>query len=190
MLLKACLVMGLWLSAQAALGQTPLHEKISQALTVWTTPTGQRVIIAHCRYARMGCAKRLELLAQWIEQAALQHNVDPELIAAIALHESGFNPFALGSVSEAGIMQLHPRGIGRSVRFVRDETYRHKCKQKPGACQKEVIDKAAALFASGVRRCGSTEQALGYYNTGRCQQNGYAKRVMHRYQTLALGVTP
>lgn len=187
--IKRTVILCLWLLAPAAQAQLALHEKLTQAITVWTTPSGQRVTVAHCRYARMGCAKRLELLAQWIEDAADKHGVDPLVLSAIALHESGLNPFAQGQVGEAGIMQLHPRGVGRQVRFVKDERYRDRCKKEPGACQKEVIDQAATLLATATKTCGSVERALGYYNTGRCQKNGYAGRVMHRYATLS-GLVP
>lgn len=183
--IKRTLVLCLWLVAPVAQGQRALNEKLTQAITVWTTPSGQRVTVAHCRYARMGCAKRIKLLAQWIEDAAAKHGVDPLVLSAIALHESGLNPFAQGQVGEAGIMQLHPQGVGRQVRFVKDTGYRDRCKRTAGACQKEVIDKAASLLATAIKTCGSVERALGYYNTGRCQTNGYADRVMHRHATLS-----
>lgn len=183
--IKQTLILCLWLLAPAAKAQSTLYDKITEALTVWTTPSGQRVTVAHCRYARMGCAKRIELLASWIKDAASRHGVDPLVLSAIALHESGMNPFAVGGVGEAGIMQLHPRGVGRKVRFVRDERYRDQCKRAPGACQKEVIERAAILLATATKKCGSVARALGYYNTGHCQENGYAGRVMHRHAQLS-----
>lgn len=189
MLTKTPIVLCIWAMASFAQAQTSLHEKLIEALTVWTTPTGQRVVIAHCRYARMGCAKRVELLAQWIEEAAARHGVDPLVLAAIALHESGMNPFALGSVGEAGIMQLHPRGVGRNLRFVRDERYRDRCKRVSGACQQQIIERAASLLAIATIKCGSIPRALGYYNSGHCQHTAYSGRVLRKHQALS-GLIP
>jgi hypothetical protein len=55
-----------------------------------------------------------------------------------------------------------------------------RCRKEPGACQREVVERAAQLLAKSVEQCGGDVKAgLAAYNTGRCDGNkGYAKRIL------------
>jgi hypothetical protein len=126
-----------------------------------------------------------------------QYGLDPWLLAAMAFRESGLNPFAVGTRGEKGILQLHPKNRrAKEVRFVQDESYRTRCQRQPGACQREVVERAAFILASSLGKCGGDlEQALGMYNTGRCGGSAsYAKRVLKeraRLMSLAgVDITP
>ncbi|MBK8583324.1 MAG: hypothetical protein IPL86_16345, partial [Flavobacteriales bacterium] len=98
------------------------------------------------------------------------------MLSAIALHESGLNPFAQGQVGKLGSRgRTLGAWAGRCVSSKTSATATPMQKE-PGACQKEVIDQAATPLATATKTCGSVERALGYYNTGRCQKNGYGAR--------------
>ena len=143
--------------------------------------SGLTVPAAHCRHAAGGCERRLSEFARYIVEAGDRHGVDPWLMAAMAYRESGYNPFAMGSLGELGILQIHPAGpTAMSVRFMRDEWYRRRCRQEPGACQQEIVDHAARLLARSLQLCGGdVNDALGAYNTGRCGGNDrYSKRIL------------
>jgi soluble lytic murein transglycosylase-like protein len=48
-------------------------------------------------------------LAQIITEAAVQHGVDPNLLAAVAFKESRYNTTAVSRIGAEGIMQLKPK---------------------------------------------------------------------------------
>ena len=117
--------------------------------------------------------------------------IDPFVLAAMAFRESGFDPFATGAAGEVGIVQLHPRGIGRSVRFIQNERYRERCRREVGACQREVVEVGAAHFAEAITTCGGVSDALGYYNRGICGETDYSRRVLRERERLVeLAKTP
>lgn len=157
--------------------------------------SGKTIPAYHCRHAPGGCESRLSTFATYLVEAGSQYGVDPWLMAAMAFKESGFNPFALGSLGELGILQINPgRRDAQNVRFVRDEYYRRRCRKEPGACQREVIQHAAQLLGRAVEKCGrDMKEALGMYNTGRCGGNKtYAKGILDTRDELlkAAGTLP
>lgn len=174
---------------KAELDPTPLlQQALRFRVTVHTNKkTGHITAASHCRHASGGCDKRLLEFAHYLKEAGEAHNIDPWLLAAMAFRESGLNPFAIGGVGELGILQLNPKNArSRGVRFVRDQWYRKRCQREPGACQREVVDRAAQLLATSIEQCGgNVEQALGMYNTGRCGGNeDYARRVLSEVEKL------
>lgn len=153
--------------------------------------SGRTIPASHCRHAPGGCEKRLAAFAEYLVDVGTRRGTDPWLMAAMAFKESGFNPFALGSVGELGLLQINPeRKDANGVRFVRDEWYRKRCRNEPGACQREVIDHAAQVLSRSFQRCnGDVVGALGAYNTGRCAGNlSYAKRVLDERVELRTAV--
>ncbi len=165
----------------------PTVEALSLALdrrmTVWRS--GDRVVyVAHCRSARGGCAQRAATFATLIGEAARRHAIDPFLLAAVAIRESGMDPTAAGAAGERGIVQLHPRGSGSSVRYVQSEGYRRRCMRRADACQDEVLDAGARLLSNSIIRCGGVREGLGAYNRGACGPTQYATRVMNERQRL------
>lgn len=148
--------------------------------------TGGTVPAYHCRHAPEGCDQRLTVFARYLTEAGQQAGVDPWLLAAMAFRESGFNPFAMGSLGELGILQLHPKNPrSKEVRFLHDDWYRKRCRKQSGACQREVVERAAQLLASSVAECGNVKDALGAYNTGRCGGNPvYSKRILGERKLL------
>ena len=160
-----------------------LARALDRRMTVWRTD--QRVVyVHHCRSANGGCQERVTTFARMIGEASERHGIDPFLLAAVAVRESGMDPTAAGAAGERGIVQLHPRGTGARVRYVRSEAYRRYCARRPDACQDEVLDAGARLLASSITRCGGVREGLGAYNRGECGETGYARRVMSERQRL------
>jgi soluble lytic murein transglycosylase-like protein len=175
---------------RAEMDPTPLlQQALRFRVTVNTNRrSGFMTAVSHCRRASEGCDRRLLEFARYLKEAGEANGIDPWLLAAMAFRESGLNPFAVGNVGELGILQLHPRNArSRGVRFVRDQWYRHRCQREAGACQREVVDRAAQLLAQSLQHCGGNlDQALGMYNTGRCGggNGSYAKRVRGEMEKL------
>jgi hypothetical protein len=174
---------------RAEMDPTPLlQQALRFRVTINTNKrTGHVTAAYHCRHASEGCDRRLLEFARYLKDAGEANGIDPWLLAAMAFRESGLNPFAIGGVGELGILQLHPKNArSRGVRFVRDEWYRNRCHREPGACQREVVDRAAQLLAQCLEQCGGKlDQALGMYNTGRCGgSDTYAKRVLGEVEKL------
>ncbi|HEX7480410.1 MAG TPA: transglycosylase SLT domain-containing protein [Polyangiales bacterium] len=173
-------------------GTALLQRAMRTRITLATDPRdGHAVVIPHCRHAPQGCDARLLEFARYLTDAGDKHGVDPWLLAAMAFKESGFNPFAMGSLGELGILQLHPNNPrSKGVRFLHDEWYRQRCRKQVGACQREVVDRAAQLLVKSLELCGGDmDDALGAYNTGRCGGNRvYTKRILGERQTLRQAV--
>ncbi len=160
-----------------------LERALDRRMTVWRTER-RLVYVRHCRTARGGCPSRVNAFARMIGDASKEHTIDPFLLAAVAVRESGMNPLAAGAIGERGIVQLHPRGAGARIRFVQSEAYRRYCERQPGVCQDEVLEAGARLLARSINRCGTVRDALGAYNRGECGETDYSNRVMSERQHL------
>lgn len=156
-----------------------LERAFVKRMTVWMRPDGSPVLTKHCRQGPVDCRQRLATFARLVVRSAHQHDLDPFLLGALAVHESGLNPAALGQRGEAGLVQLHPRGAGVDVRYVLDESYRDRCQRRLDACQGPVLDRGAATLADHISRCGGVEQGLSAYASGRCGFRGaHPQRVL------------
>jgi hypothetical protein len=156
---------------------------------------GGGVPVAHCRYSGhpraldladpwSRCHARLTAFATIIGRAAAAHSLDPWLLLSVAIRESGLYPHAEGRVGERGIVQLHPRGVGARSRFVSSDAHFRACRRRPDACQAEVVEIGAQHLSEWIERCGSESRGLGGYNSGRCGETGYSRRVLALRETL------
>ncbi len=169
--------------AVAPLADDPEVVALSQALTarltVWTRANGSPVLSRRCREGPVDCEARLRAFAALFVSSARRYDLDPFLLAALAVRESGLDPAALGRRNEAGLVQLHPRGAGRDVRFVQDAAYRERCQAELDACQGPVLDRGAAYLAEGIHACGSLVAGLGRFASGHCTERGvHPRRVL------------
>lgn len=112
-------------------------------------------------------AKYPQSIQQWkavIEENAEEHRVDPNLIAAVMLEESGGNPQALSVSGAIGLMQVMPRD-GIAASFI--------CGSRPCFSNRpsmaELYDPAfnisygTRMLSSLTRKEGSIRQALYRY---------------------------
>jgi hypothetical protein len=159
-----------------------LQQALRVRVTIHHNPrTGFMVPAYHCKRASEGCDARLLEFARYLNDAGTRWEIDPWLLAAMAFKESGLNPFAVGQVGELGILQLHPKNKrSKGVRFIHDAAYRKHCKREAGACQREVVERAAQLLAKSLEKCeGDLKSALGMYNSGHCNaKSPYSARVL------------
>ena len=147
-------------------------------------PSGRHHVV-HCRTAPGGCEARTFRFATMFVDAGRAHRIDPFLLGALAVKESGLSPGAVSRIGAAGILQLHPRGVGAGVPFVRDADVRARCLRRPGACQERVVDIGAAHLAGWLRACDDVESALGGYASGRCAgAPAYSRRVLRELERL------
>lgn len=120
-----------------------------------------------------------------IEQAALRHGVEPELLAALVWTESGFQPDAVSHAGAIGLAQLMPAtaaGLGVDP---------HDPQQN--------LDGGARFLRAMLDQFGSEELALAAYNAGpgRVARTGgipnipetqaYVPKVLGQYQQLRGG---
>lgn len=162
-----------------------LADAFAERLTVSRRRDGTRVLTPRCRNGPVDCERRLLAFASLIVEIATAQDVDPLLLAAMALRESGLDPAALGRNREAGIVQLHPRGAGRDVRYVRDAGYRRRCQRRVDACQREVLERGVSTLVEGIERCGGLRGGLGAYASGHCTTRArYIGRILEERETL------
>jgi len=179
--LLAWLVLRGWAGAQEPIAVVVEADALAGALehelAVWERRDGSIVYVAHCRSAPGGCEARVRSIAVELVRAARAHRVDPWLLAAMALRESGLNPEAVGAIGEVGVLQLHPRSA-------HGQRARAACRRAPGRCGAAVIWIAAEHLAAVQAICGSEGAALGAYNRGECGETTYSRRVLRRRDGL------
>ncbi len=167
-----------------------LASAFVERLTVWRRHDGTRVLTPHCRNGPVPCEERLRAFAALIVEVSQAHGVDPVLVGAMALKESGLDPSVLGRRREAGILQLHPRGAGHDIRYVRDRAYRARCQARVDACQREVLERALETLVRGMQECGGLRGGLGAYASGHCTTSlRYIDRVLEEQARLQQLVT-
>jgi hypothetical protein len=150
---------------------SPIEEKIFLAikkqLVIHYRPDGSPIYSNFCREDK-NCFEHIKYYAKHIVFYSKKYDLDPWLLTAVALHESNFNAYKVGSVGERGIFQIHPKSPwATETRFVYSKAHRRHCKDRIGHCQDEVISTAAKLIKSLLVAHKSQEKALTKYNTGK-----------------------
>ena len=90
--------------------------------------------------------------AQDIAFAIQMTGVDHDLMLAIALHETGFRPWAVGADGETGPWQVHP--------VHRNEEWNVACRVFPDGCPAWHALTAARVLQRGRVKCGSLDLSL------------------------------
>lgn len=113
-LLRVLSLTALWAMASVAVAQETMLYRIEQETVVFTNlpEAGARPIPgwepATGRAAASAPAMPVTVYDPHIERVAREHDLAPELIKAVALVESGFNPQAVSHAGASGLMQLMP----------------------------------------------------------------------------------
>ncbi|MCB9600848.1 MAG: hypothetical protein H6720_10925 [Sandaracinus sp.] len=161
-----------------------LARALDARLTVWRNGSRQ-VYVRHCRSARVSCRARVVALARVLARAGVSATGStPFSSPRWRCAKVGSTRSRKARAGERGIVQLHPRGVGSHVRFVRSEGYRQRCSRAADACQEEVVEAGARLVAASMARCGGMREALGAYNSGVCQATSYGDRVLEERASL------
>src|SRR5574341_81211 len=95
--------------------------------------------VRHCRGAFGGCRARVRRMAALFVRAGRDHQIDPWLLAALSLRESGGNPDAIGARGELGLMQLNPRSRAGTLAA-------RLCSEHPRECPSILVDGAARVL--------------------------------------------
>ena len=85
---------------------------------------GRPPAVAHCNSDSTSVKRRMRKYRPQIDRMAARYNIDSELIRAVILTESCFNPRAVSRVGARGLMQLMPataRMLGVSDTFDPDQ---------------------------------------------------------------------
>ncbi len=165
--------------------QTPAPEIAKASLVAVPDPAQVESTAAlHERKIPTILIKREEILyGAIIEQASDRHQVDPALVKAIIMAESGFNSNAISKKGAKGLMQLMPKtaeALGVEDSFNPEEN----------------IDAGVGYFRNLLNRFdGDIELALAAYNAGSRKVRKYRgvppfratkyyiKKVLKYYQT-------
>ncbi|EGB2808575.1 transglycosylase SLT domain-containing protein [Salmonella enterica] len=120
--------------------------------------------------------------------AGRDYRIDPDLLRAIAWHESGFNPTATGRNSDSsidvGVMQINSQHFSQlsSVGITKDHLYTDPCMN---------IYTGAYFLAVAFKRWGVSWQAVGAYNAGFRQSERqslrrlqYARKIEQIYSAI------
>jgi len=147
-----------------------MKEIILRRLTVWVRREDNEPVYAwSCRNLRFGCERQVEAFVGYIFDEARIQKFDPWLVAAMAWHESRFNPFAVSNENAFGILQMLRRSRWSSgLRFVHNPQYRTRCRNELGSCQREIIERSIYWTRKTISICGSIQGGLRMYNSGRC----------------------
>lgn len=166
MVVAISLVFGVW-----RVRADDLENALEGRLTVWVRPRDNHPFyVRHCTLAKGGCRARIRALAKLFNDVAARKALDPTLLAAVAVKESGLNPKARGSYGEEGVLQINPRNKhARKLRRTGD-----------GAPTLEsMVEVGAEILRACIDKCGSIEAGLGAYKTGRCDPSlPYVRRVL------------
>jgi peptidoglycan DL-endopeptidase CwlO len=133
----------------------PKRGDVVKIQDVYTTPTAIRRIVPEDGVGSAASSVSSNLSSRFNDlfaQAGAKYDISPNLLAAVAKQESGFNPNAVSGAGAQGLMQIMPgtaRGLGVNAM---DPT--------------QAVDGAARMLSGLVKQFKSTELALAAYNAG------------------------
>lgn len=137
---------------------TPIAAVLAALLVVWVTPAGEAVLVRHAREA--GGLEHVQAVAEDLRDAAAAHGVDADLLAALAVHESGLRH--VETRWGVGVLQINPAHRLAAGGLC--------CAADVPGCMAWHVDAGAAAFAESLAACGDEWGALGHYRAGRCMR--------------------
>lgn len=159
---------------QPALTATPVSGADSSAMA--ESPSGECSISQ--RYP-----EKVRRWCDWIERYAAENGLDPNLIAAVILQESGGNPEAYSRSGAVGLMQVMPRD-GIAATFM--------CKNGPCFASRPTMEElfdpefniayGTRMLAGLIRKTGDVREALKAYGPMDMGYS-YADLVLKIYET-------
>ena len=122
----------------------------SEAIYVMDTRTAEYI-----RYLRPDIDPGMvELIAQAVDMACLEHGLDTELVVALIARESSFLPWARSRADCVGLMQVNPRA------------HKDKCKSYTPSELYHIpvnVGIGCAILREYIDRSKSLDEALGRY---------------------------
>lgn len=103
---------------------------------------------------------------KYIQASCAKHGVEPRLVRALMMHESGGNPFAIGDGGNAlGLCQIHPSAcldLGVSWTTLKTAI----ASKNTDLAAKFGIEYGVAYLAMMIKRFNDVKWALAAYNRG------------------------
>ncbi len=146
------------LTAQASdLDPTPVPTELAKSEDEPQSISGECQISA--RYP-----EKIQQWCQFIQQAAAQYQLDPNLIAAVMLQESGGNPDAYSRSGAVGLMQVMPRD-GKAAEFmcVNGPCFANRPSMQELFDPQFNIEYGVRMLAGLIQRKGDVREALKSY---------------------------
>ena len=126
--------------------------------------------------------EKIQRWCDWIQQSANEHGLDPNLIAAVMLQESGGNPDAYSHSGAVGLMQVMPRdGLAASFQCINGPCFASRPSMDELFEPQFNIAYGVRMLAGLINRKGDVREGLRSYgpmDTG----YSYADKVLAIYQ--------
>jgi soluble lytic murein transglycosylase-like protein len=130
---------------------------------------------------------------QWcslIEEQAVQHELDPLLIAAVMLVESGGQPEVISHSGAVGLMQVMPRdGIAATFQCINGPCFASRPTISELKDPKFNVEYGVRMLAGLVQRYGNTRDALKAYGPADVDY-WYADKVLGIYAMISADAIP
>jgi len=131
-----------------------------------------------------------EKVVQWcalIEEQAGHHGVDPLLIAAVMLVESGGQPEVISHSGAVGLMQVMPRdGIAATFQCINGPCFANRPTIEELKYPVFNVEYGVRMLAGLINRHGNTRDALKAYGPGDVGY-WYADKVLGIYSAILTG---
>ena len=93
------------ISSMILLPNTDVQKNLTLVLK-GPRPYKQNIVKAAVKYKNIGINKRIDLFLPIIIDAAEKYGVDPDLVKAVIMAESSYNPSAVSNKGAVGLMQI------------------------------------------------------------------------------------
>jgi len=153
---------------------TPPAEQVN-------TPQPEEMASDDCTLSN-GYPENIQQWCAYIQHAAAEHQLDPNLIAAVMLQESGGNPDAYSRSGAVGLMQVMPRD-GKAAEFmcVNGPCFANRPSTQELFDPQFNIEYGVRMLAGLIQRKGDVREALKSYGPMDVGYS-YADKVLTIYQ--------
>jgi hypothetical protein len=131
------------------------------------------VIPVLCAAFGVTCTPSQVAVLTELVEVSIEANQDPIFVAAVAYHESRWHADRVSKSGAQGPLGVLPVWLRRPICYVSGRD----------TAGKTLVDCGVRLLIQGVRICGQSRLlALGWYHTGTCRVDRYARVVFASYR--------
>ena len=121
--------------------------------------------LAICAAFGTVCSPAQVAVVSELLEVSIEEKQDPVLVAAVAWHESRWHADRISKCGARGPLGVLPVWLRR-----------------PACAGRGLVDCGVRLLVLGGEQCGRRADALGWYHTGRCVVDRYARAVLATYR--------
>lgn len=111
-----------------------------------------------------------------LHDAAKEERVEFPMVTAVAWHESRFYRLSVSREGARGVLQVLPVWLRRSA-----------CISLVGPAWKRELRCGVRLIRLALETCKSKAEAIGWYHSGKCKTDGYARMVVRTQREMSNG---